>query len=288
MRVLKGSSNPRLSDSIASELGADTVLADIRRFPDGEIYARVLEPLDGEDVVIVQSTYPDHNAMEMFILSQLVSDLGAGSVWGVVPYFGYARQDRVFNEGESFTARTMARHLQMSLDHVICVNLHKETILDHFTDVKSRVNLSVMGDIGAFLKEMGVDFVLSPDAGAVDYAREAASEAGVPFDHLEKRRLDGETVSMKPKNLDVDGRNVAIVDDIIATGGTILRAQETLREQGAEKVYACCAHGLFTGGGIERLTPHLDGLFSSDTIENPTTRISAGRVIARYIEDTVG
>jgi len=238
--------------------------------------------------VIVQSTYPDHNAMEMFILSQLVSDLGAGSVWGVVPYFGYARQDRVFNEGESFTARTMARHLQMSLDHVICVNLHKETILDHFTDVKSRVNLSVMGDIGAFLKEMGVDFVLSPDAGAVDYAREAASEAGVPFDHLEKRRLDGETVSMKPKNLDVDGRNVAIVDDIIATGGTILRAQETLREQGAEKVYACCAHGLFTGGGIERLTPHLDGLFSSDTIENPTTRISAGRVIARYIEDTVG
>ncbi|HHD16760.1 MAG TPA: ribose-phosphate diphosphokinase, partial [Euryarchaeota archaeon] len=267
MRVLKGSSNPRLSDSIASELGADTVLADIRRFPDGEIYARVLEPLDGEDVVIVQSTYPDHNAMEMFILSQLVSDLGAGSVWGVVPYFGYARQDRVFNEGESFTARTMARHLQMSLDHVICVNLHKETILDHFTDVKSRVNLSVMGDIGAFLKEMGVDFVLSPDAGAVDYAREAASEAGVPFDHLEKRRLDGETVSMKPKNLDVDGRNVAIVDDIIATGGTILRAQETLREQGAEKVYACCAHGLFTGGGIERLTPHLDGLFSSDTIE---------------------
>ncbi len=288
MRVLQGTSNPSLANSLADRLGTRPVMTDIRRFPDGEIYSRVLEPIDGEDVVILQSTYPDENALEALILAGLAKDLGARTVTGVIPYFGYARQDRVFNEGESFSARTMARHLQLSMDHLVCMNLHKDSTLEHFDQVKSKVNLSLMNEIGTFLGDLDVDFILSPDKGAINYAKEAARTAGCMFDHLEKTRIDSETVKMTMKELDVKGKVVAIVDDIIATGGTILRAQEALRKQGASKVYACCAHGLYTGGGIERLEPVLDGLFSSDTIENPTMKISAAGPIADHLNELLG
>ena len=288
MRVLKGTSNPGLAEAISERSRTKPIIMDIRRFPDGEIYCRLLESIDEEDVVIVQSTYPDNNALEALILAALAKDNGARSVTGVIPYYGYARQDMVFNEGESFTARTMARHLQLSMDNIVCVNLHKEKTLEQFNDVRSRVNISVMGEIGRFLKGLDVDFILSPDRGAVGYAKEVAEFAGCDFDNLDKTRIDGKTVKMEPKELDVDGKIVAIVDDIIATGGTILRAQEALREQGAKKVYACCAHGLFTGGGIERLSPVLDGLYSSDTIENPTTEISAAGPIADYLMTILG
>jgi len=283
MRVLEGSSNPGLSVAISNILGTDPILRDIRRFPDGEVYCRILEPIEDEDVILVQSTYPDNNAIETLILAGLVKDLGASSVTGVIPYYGYARQDMVFNEGESFTARTMAMHLQLSMDNIVCINLHKEKTLEQFTTLENRTNVSVMGEIGSYLKGLDVDFILSPDKGASGYANEAAEAAGCDYDNLEKTRIDGETVKMAPKDLDVDGKIVAIVDDIIATGGTILRAQEALREQGAKKVYAGCAHGLFTGGGISRLKPVLNGLFSSDTIENPTTKLSAAVPVVDHL-----
>jgi ribose-phosphate pyrophosphokinase len=206
----------------------------------------------------------------------------------VIPYYGYARQDRIFKEGESFSARTMAHHLQMDVDHLVCVNLHKEAILEEFDSVYGSANVSVMGMIGEFLKNAEIDLILSPDKGAIGYAKETATVLGCDFDNLEKTRIDGSTVMITPKELDVDGRNVCIVDDIIATGGTIDRAQQALRKQGASKVFACCAHGLFTGGGMERLEPVLDGLFSSDTIENPTSAFSAAVPVSEKIREIMG
>ncbi|MBN1390010.1 MAG: ribose-phosphate diphosphokinase [Candidatus Thermoplasmatota archaeon] len=288
MRILQGSSNPALTEKLVQTLGTDIVRRELMRFPDGELYIKMIDDVKGEDIVLVQSTYPDHNAVEFLLLSRTLKDMGARSVVGVIPYYGYARQDKVFKEGESFSARTMAKHLQMDLDHVICVNLHKEATLYEFDSVMSTVNVSVMEVIGSFLQGLGVDLVLSPDKGAMNYAREAAETAGCSFDHLEKTRMDGRTVIMTPKKLDVHGKVVGIVDDIIATGGTIQKAQETLREQGAREVYACCAHGLFTGGGRDRLVSALDGLYSSDTIENPTTAFSAAVPVAGRIREIMG
>jgi len=288
MRILHGSSNPALAENLAEVLGIDIVKRELKRFPDDELYIRLLESVQDEDIVLVQSTYPDSNALEFLLLSGLARDNGARSVIGVIPYYGYARQDRVFKEGESFSARTMARHIQKDIDNVICVNLHKVSTLTVFDELKSASNVSVMGVVGEFLKNSGVDFVLSPDKGAIDYAREAAETAGCGFDNLEKTRVDGNTVIMTSKELDVSGKVVCIVDDIIATGGTIMKAQETLRRQGAREVLACCAHGLFTGGGREKLGPVLDGLFSSDTIENPTSSFSAAVPIALRIREILG
>jgi len=288
MRILHGSSNPALAENLAEVLGIGLVERELKRFPDDELYIRLSDRIEGEDIIIVQSTYPDNNALEFLLLSGLARDNGARSVTGVIPYFGYARQDKVFKEGESFSARTMAKHIQKDLDHVICVNLHKEATLNEFDDIESSANVSVMGVVGEFLKNSGVDFVLSPDKGAIDYAKGAAETAGCGFDNLEKTRIDGNTVVMTSKELDVRGKVVCIVDDIIATGGTILKAQETLRRQGAREVMACCAHGLFTGGGREKLGPVLDGLFSSDTIENPTSSFSAAVPIANRIRKIFG
>jgi ribose-phosphate pyrophosphokinase len=283
MRILTGSSNPALAENLGEILEAKPVQKELKRFPDGELYVKLDEGIEGEDIILVQSTYPDDNVVEFLLLARLARDNGARTVTGVIPYYGYARQDRIFKEGESFSARTMAHHLQMDLDHVICINLHKEATLEQFDDVESASNVSVMTTIGEYLKNADIDLILSPDKGAIGYAKEAAEVLGCAFDHLEKTRIDGSTVTMTPKTLDVHGKNVCIVDDIIATGGTIFRAQETLRVQGASNVYACCAHGLFTGGGRERLEPVLDGLFSSDTIENPTSAFSAAKAVAEKI-----
>lgn len=279
MKLISGSSNPNLTRQLSDLMGAPIAEVEVRRFPDGEIYARIVDDISEEDVCVVQSTYPDDNALQFLILTQLARDLGAASVTGVIPYYGYSRQDRVFKDGESFTARTMARLIQMAVDHVVCVNLHKESITEEFTDARC-THVSVMPHIGEFMKQHGIQFILAPDKGAVEYARQAAEAAGCEYTNLEKKRLDGRTVSMAPKDLDVRGKKVCIIDDIIATGGTILRASQALREQGAGSVYACCAHGLFTDGGRERLEKHLDGLYSTDTIENSTSSISAAAAIA--------
>jgi len=288
MRILHGSSNPALAENLAEVLDAKMVIRELKRFPDGELYLRLKDEVQDENIVLVQSTYPDDNAVEFLLLARLTRDLGARSVIGVIPYFGYARQDRVFKDGESFSARTMAHHLQLDLDHIICINLHKQDTLSEFSTVKSGHNVSVMGVIGEFLRNANVDLILSPDKGAIDYARQTAEAIGCGFDNLEKTRIDGTTVMMTPKELDVQGKVVCIVDDIIATGGTIQRAQETLRDQGAVKVIACCAHGLYTGGGRERLEPVLDGLFSSDSIENPTSAFSGAVPVAKKIQELMG
>ena len=288
MYIFPGSSNPNLTNKIKNAMGAQIVDRELRRFPDGELYSRLLTDVSGEGVILVQSTYPDHNAMELLITSRQLKDHGASEIISVIPYFGYARQDRIFKEGESFTARTMCSLIEENVDHVICVNLHKEDTLKEFTDVKSATNVSVMKEIGKFAMDLKVDFILAPDKGAVPYAEDAASACGCQFDHLEKTRIDGSTVKMAPKDLDVENRSVCIVDDIIATGGTIMRASNHLREQGAVSVYACCAHGLFTDNGMEKLSPHLEGLYSSDTLEGPTNEFSAAPVIKNALIEILG
>ena len=288
MLLFSGTSNPKLSQELLRLTGSDPVEKELRRFPDGELYSRLNTDVSGETVILVQSTYPDENAMELFITSRMLKDHGADDIICVIPYFGYARQDRIFKEGESFTARTMCSLIEKNVDHVICVNLHKEATLNEFSEVKSARNVSVMREIGKLARELGVDFMLAPDKGAVPYAEDAATTCGCRFDHLEKTRIDPSTVKMAPKDLEVEGKSVCIVDDIIATGGTIMRASKALKEQGANSVYACCAHGLFTGGGRKKLEPELEGLYSSDTLEGPANKISAAPPIKEAIEEMIG
>jgi ribose-phosphate pyrophosphokinase len=132
--------------------------------------------------------------------------------------------------------------------------------------------------------EVSPDFVLSPDKGAIARATEVAGLIGCDFSYLEKTRVDAHTIEHTPKDLDVDGKVVAIVDDMISTGGTICRASDALRRQGATEVHAACTHGLFTGGAILRLSNHVDGVHSTDSLPNPRAVVSAAPALARGLK----
>jgi len=175
----------------------------------------------------------------------------------------------------------MARHISLGVDRVITVDLHAPSILQWFSVPAEDV--SGMPALAAFLGKEGVDMVLSPDKGAVERARTVAGILGCPWDHMEKTRLDGETVVMNTKSLDVGGKMVAIVDDIIATGGTMMTAAEHLRKQGAAKVIAACTHGLYTGNALPRLEKAFDKVISTDTLETETSVTSVAGEIASIL-----
>ena len=273
-----------LAKELASVMGCDYIQAATTTFPDGECYTRIdAEKLD-DDVVIVQTTSPDSKLIELLLLQDAVRRLGAKSITLVIPYFGYARQDRVFKPGEPESAKVMCQHLDMNCDRVITVDIHKEAVLNYFNHPHK--DLKAAPVIAEYFKGKGIDMVLSPDIGAAGRAKMVGEVMGVPYDHLEKTRLSGTDVRIAPAKADVKGKNVLIVDDMISTGGTIIAAAYALREAGAAGISVACTHGVFVNNAIEKFTgSSLDALLSCNTLNNPVSHISVASLIAEAIKD---
>jgi ribose-phosphate pyrophosphokinase len=284
MIIIGGSSSRDLAKELASILGCRYVQAASTKFPDGENYTRIDSEELNDDVVIVQNTYPDSNMIEMFLLQDAVRRMGAKTITLVIPYFGYARQDRVFKPGEPESAKVMCRHLDMDCDRVITIDIHKEAILDYFTC--RHTDLKAASVIADYFKGKGIDMVLSPDIGAAGRAKDVGERMGVPYDHLEKTRLSGVDVKIAPAKMDCTGKRILIVDDMISTGGTIIAAASALREAGAVSVSVACTHGVFVNNAIERLTGSaLDTVLCCNTLENEVSHISVARIIADAIRE---
>lgn len=284
MFVVGGSASQSLSKELAKSLKARLAKVEVRRFPDDECYVRIEDDLSDEDVFIVQTTWPDRNIIELFLLQDAVREFEVSSLTTVVPYFGYARQDKQFKPGEPISARAIARLIQANTDEFITVDVHAESVIDWFDSIPAR-NVSAYREVGRYLRGIGIELVLSPDEGRAENAKRVAEVAKCDSDYLVKERIDGETVTMAPKELDANGRKVAIVDDIISTGGTIVKAAEQLRVQGAAKIFAVCTHGVFAGNAIPRLEAVCDGICTTDTIENPKACITVAPEIARIARD---
>ena len=276
-----------------------------RRFPDGEGYVRVpsdaIDAVRSEPVVLVSNTYPDSGIVNTVLLLEAIAevrrgnlsnlkgeepqnmeDVGSG-VYLAIPYYGYSRQDKRFSKGEAVSARVIADILARGCDGIAILDLHEPAVLK---DMEVPIEfVSSMPEIAELLQtEVSPDFVLSPDKGAIARATEVAGLIGCDFSYLEKTRIDAHTIEHTPKDLDVDGKVVAIVDDMISTGGTICRASDALRRQGATEVHAACTHGLFTGGAILRLSNHVDGVHSTDSLPNPRAVVSAAPALARGLK----
>jgi len=281
MQILTAVSSPILTYRIAKEIKAKILPTERKKFPDGEIYIRLLEKPEN-DVVLIQNTYPNEGIIAAIIAMQALKSEGANDITLVIPYFGYGRQDRKFLDGEPVSAEAIAKILSVYADRVILIDPHKDYIKEFF-DVEAKV-LHAYETLAEMLYPLDVDLILAPDAGAVDRAKNVAKILGVDWDYLEKRRLSGEEVEIKPKELDVEGKNVAIVDDIISTGGTIIEATKALKSQGAVNVYAACVHGLFTNFAIHKLAQlSIDDVRVTDTIEGPLSVGSVAPIIARAL-----
>lgn len=281
-KILAGTASQRLGGELAKILGTSLTGVEVKTFPDGELYVRVLEDLRGKDVVIVQTTYPNDKLVELLLLQEAAHSQGATRITTVVPYYAYSRQDRAFLDGEVISAKVLAEVVAMKADRVITVDPHKEHILAFF-GVEAH-GPSAVPEIAERLRDRGVDLVLAPDKGALDRAEAAAKILGVAFDHLEKKRISGDVVEMKPKTLSVRGKTVAIVDDIISTGGTIATAATQLKVQGADRVIAACTHGLFLSGAEQRMrNAGCDEVFATDSIEGGLSGVSAAAAVARAL-----
>ena len=281
MEVISGSASGLLGARLAVELNTRVVPTELRRFPDGEAYVRVGEDLAGKEVVVLQTTWPDPHLVEAMLLRDAVLAMRPRRAVMVVPYFAYARQDKRFKTGEALSSSALGKVLAEGWDDFLTVDIHEPSVLAQVSP-RSR-NLSALPEIGRYLAARKVDLVVSPDEGSLERVRPVAEAMGVAFDHLVKTRIDGERVEIAPKELDARGKRVAIIDDIISTGGTIAAAAKALKAAGAASVAAACTHGLYAGGALKKLHPVLDDLVSTDTVESATSRVSAAPSIARAL-----
>ncbi len=285
MHVIGGTASTALAERISRELGnAPFAIPFTKRFPDGELYVRVGGRFEGEDVVIVQSTRTDQDLVELFLLEDAVQEAGARRVFVVVPYFGYARQDRRFFPGEPVSARTFCRHIELNADVVVTVDLHSRETLNHFS--KPAFEASGIPAIARLLGERPLDVLVSPDQGGVDRARRMAQLLDKPWFALQKKRIDSEHVELSmPATLPVpiEGKQVVIVDDVITTGGTIVEAAKLLKKRNVAGISAACTHGLFLRDAFERLKAVVDDVYSTDTLGNPAEKASVAPDIAQIL-----
>ncbi len=286
MFILGGTSAKAIATNLGRRLRQPLLQTTFKRFPDDEFYVRVHDTITGQDVLIVQTAYPDPKIVELLLIQDAVRDAGAKSVTVILPYFGYSRQDKKFEQGEAISARAIAQHISMNADCVITVDPHKDHVLKFFS--VPAYSCSAVSTIAQYLKEKNVDFVLAPDKGAKERAKEAAALINCEYDYLEKTRIDGFTVKITPKELDARGKHVAIIDDIISTGTTMAQSIKELKKQGAKSVRVACTHGLFVGGAKEKLqAAGCDEIISTDTIETEYSKISAAECIADTLRKLV-
>lgn len=281
MKVVGGSASISLSKRIAENLNCELIRAETSTFPDGEKYVRIPTKFDGESVVVVQTTYPNDNLIEMLLLLDAVKRSGAKNIIGVIPYFSYSRQDKQFKEGEAVSAEVIAQIFSERMDFFITVDIHNPSIIKCMKIPAE--NVYATKPMAECLKKYDVDIVISPDKGSLERSRRIAENLGVSWDYMEKTRINGSTVEIKPKYVDVRKKRVAIVDDIISTGGTIVECAKKLKLQGAEFVVAACVHGLFVSNSIEKIRTQVDDVFCSDTIERNESKYSVAEPIVEII-----
>ncbi len=286
MKIFSGSANPGLSEEIAELLGVPLGEMETYRFADGEVSVRIAESVRGEDVFVIQPTSPPVNEhlIELLVILDALRRASAGRITAVIPYLGYARQDRKTRPREPITSKLVANLLTSAgANRILTVDLHAGQIwgffdipLDH---LPSRVLLS------AHFRDKGLKnvVVVSPDIGGTARAREFAAEMGVPIAIIDKRRDKPNQVKEVTHVIGKVYRRTAIlVDDIVDTAGTLTAAATALTARGVEAVYACCAHPILSGPAIERLAQSpIRELVATNTVPvSQAKRIDKVRIVS--------
>ncbi len=272
IKIFAGNSNKGLATKICGELGIPLGDVDVKTFSDGEIAVNLAETVRGVDVYIIQPTSPPEvntYLMELLIMIDALKRASAGRITAVIPYYGYARQDRKAKARDPISAKLVADILTAAgADRVLTMDLHASQIQGYFDiPVDHLLGGPILAD---HFKEKNIDnlVVVSPDLGSVTRARKFADRLNAPIAIIDKRRPEANAVEVMNIIGDVKGKNVILIDDMIDTAGTITQGAAALVENGAISVTACCTHPILSGPAIQRLNDSvISELVVLDTVE---------------------
>ena len=285
LMVFAGNAVPRLAEAVAGHLGLPMGKATVGRFSDGEVMVEILENVRGKDAFVLQSTCAPTNdhLMELMVMVDALKRASAGRITAVLPYFGYARQDRrVRSSRVAISAKVVANMLQIAgVDRVLTMDLHADQIQGFF-DIPVD-NIYAAPILLADVKKQGYAdlIVVSPDVGGVVRARALAKRLDVDLAIIDKRRPKANVSEVMNIIGEVEGRTCVIMDDMVDTAGTLTKAADALKARGALRVVAYCTHPVLSGGAVDRVAAStLDELVVTDTIPLPRNALSSNRIRA--------
>jgi len=255
LKLIAGNSNRALAEKIGEYLGAELCDIELDRFGDGEIHAKINENIRGVDVFIIQTTNPPaENLIELLILNDTCFRASAGRITNVIPYYGYARQDRKDQPRVPITAKLVAKLIDVSgANRVLTMDLHSAQIQGFF-DVPAD-NLFAAPVLLEYIKSRKMQdlTIVSPDVGSMKMGRAFAKRLNAELAVVDKRRSDKDKTEVMNVIGDVDGRNIVILDDMISSGSTLLQAAGELTLKGAASIMACATHPVFSGDACGKI-----------------------------------
>ncbi|MEM4831547.1 MAG: ribose-phosphate diphosphokinase [Sulfolobales archaeon] len=293
MIVLGGSEGAHVGFELSKHLRTSYYDVEVKEFPDGEIYVRIPVDVNGLDVIYVNSLArrPNDLLVEAVLTLETIADLGARTIYSVLTYIPYARQDSRFNPGEAVSALVIAKLLKsLRVDRIYTFDLH----LHRFRDPKrvfgdNFVNLTAVRDLVKYVStyhKLGDCVIVGPDEESEQWAKIASEElGGAPYTVMEKKRVSASEVVIEPRDPDVvRGRTAVVVDDIISTGGTVVETVRVLRSLGVRDVYVAVTHAILAGRAYSRLVQlELRDLVASDTVLSPISKVRTAPILARSI-----
>lgn len=281
-RIFSGTANQPLAEAVCKHLRVKLGKLEVRRFSDGEVFADISESVRTKDTFIIQPTCPpvNENLMELLIITDALKRASAGSIYAVVPYYGYGRQDRKVLPRAPITAKLVADVIVVAgIRRMVTVDLHAGQIQGFFNvPVDHLYGFPVLVK---YLQEKYSDeeiVIVSPDAGGMERARKYANELGAKLAMADKRRTGPNIAEISYVIGDVKDKTAIIVDDIVDTAGTATLAAKILMEEGAKKVSLCCTHGVLSGQAIDRINnSHFDEVIITDSIPQQENKKSVKR-----------
>lgn len=273
MKIFSGNANRPLAESICKAIGAELGQSQVTSFPDGETFVKILDNVRGEDVFVVQSSSPpaNHHLMELFIMIDALRRASASRITAVMPFYGYARQDRKDQPRVPITAKLVANLIVAAgTNRVLTMDLHAQQIQGFFDIPVDHLYAAPV--IYEYLKTLKMQdlVVVSPDVGGIKMAHAYSQVLGGGLAIVAKKRKSASEVEAMAVIGDIRGKNVLMVDDLTETAGTLTTAARLLRRKGAKRILACVSHAILNDIGIDRLRKSdIDELITTDTVLRP-------------------
>jgi ribose-phosphate pyrophosphokinase len=281
--VVAGPGSFDLAKNIAKRLGARLTVASLRIFSDGESNIKLGKV--GKNCVIVQSTHPptDTHLIQLLMMAKKCTDDGAQHLCAVIPYLGYARQDRAFLEGEVVSIDLVAKLFEITgLEHIITVDIHSQLAMSYFASIQNVSSVPLLADYASKMK-LRDPIAVSPDAGGTNRAKEFARQLDIDVIVLKKsrHRVTGEVTVDEKLHTDISKRDAIVIDDIISSGGSIIKAAEVLHKKGVGKIYAMCSHALLIRDAAQKIkSAGVQDIISTNSVPGEYSKVEISPEIA--------